>query len=215
MKINKSICALLLGITITSCTSSPFLESNQAVGTASGVAAGALLGQLIGKDTKGTLIGAGVGALLGMGWGTYRDYQEQELKERLRNSDVKVNQVGNNLNLYLPSGITFKLNSASIQSGFYKPLNQISIVLKKYNQSQIIVNGYTDNTGPANYNLKLSKRRAESVKAYLLAQGIQPSRVIARGYGENNPRATNSTAQGRSENRRVEIEIVPLSNHNY
>lgn len=212
----KILTSLLLGLTLVGCTSSPFLDETGSVnkktsGTAGGAAAGALIGQLIGKDTKGTLIGAGIGALAGLGWGAYRDNQEQELRERLKNTEVEVNREGDNLNLYLPGGVTFATNSANIASSFYGPLNSIASVLVQYPETRIIVNGYTDNTGAASYNLDLSQRRAASVRDYLIAQGVASYRVTSVGHGINNPRATNSTAEGRSQNRRVELQILPLN----
>lgn len=217
MKNTKKILGgILLGLTLTGCTSSPFMDETGSVnkkttGTAGGAAAGALIGQLIGKDTKGTLIGAGIGALAGLGWGAYRDHQEQELRERLKNTEVEVSTEGDNLNLYLPGGVTFATNSANIASNFYSPLNSIASVLVQYPETRIVVNGYTDNTGAASYNLDLSQRRADSVRNYLISQGVASFRVTSVGHGINNPRATNSTAEGRAENRRVEIQILPLN----
>lgn len=212
----KIVTGILLGMTLVGCTSSPFLDETGSVnkktsGTAGGAAAGALIGQLIGKDTKGTLIGAGVGALAGLGWGAYRDNQEKELREKLKNTEVEVNREGDNLNLYLPGGVTFATNSANIASSFYSPLNSIASVLTQYPETRVIVNGYTDNTGSASYNLDLSQRRAASVRDYLISQGVASSRVTAVGHGIDNPRATNSTAEGRAQNRRVEIQILPLN----
>lgn len=212
----KLIASLLLGMTVVGCTSSPFLDETGSVnkktsGTAGGAAAGALIGQLIGKDTKGTLIGAGIGALAGLGWGAYRDNQEKELRERLKNTEVEVSREGDNLNLYLPGGVTFATNSANIASNFYGPLNSIASVLVQYPETRIVVNGYTDNTGAASYNLDLSQRRANSVRDYFISQGVESYRVTSVGHGINNPRATNSTAAGRAENRRVEIQILPLN----
>lgn len=216
MNNKKIISGLLLALTLAGCTSSPFLDETGSVnsktkGTAGGAAAGALLGQIIGKDTKGTLIGAGIGALAGLGWGAYRDNQEKELRERLKNTEVEVSREGDNLNLYLPGGVTFATNSANIASNFYGPLNSIASVLVQYPETRIVVNGYTDNTGAASYNLDLSQRRANSVRDYFISQGVESYRVTSVGHGINNPRATNSTAAGRAENRRVEIQILPLN----
>lgn len=215
MNNKKIISGLLLALTLTGCTSSPFLDETGSVnkktsGTAGGAAAGALIGQLIGKDTKGTLIGAGIGALAGLGWGAYRDRQEQELRERLKNTEVQVSQQGENLNLSLPGGVTFATDSAKIVPSFYEPLNSIATVLVNYPETRVIVNGYTDNTGSADYNLTLSEKRAASVRNYLIQQGVSTRRISSIGYGEEYPRATNSTASGRAENRRVEIEILPI-----
>ncbi len=133
------------------------------------------------------------------------------MRERLKNTEVEVSREGDNLNLYLPGGVTFATNSANIASNFYGPLNSIASVLVQYPETRIVVNGYTDNTGAASYNLDLSQRRANSVRDYFISQGVESYRVTSVGHGINNPRATNSTAAGRAENRRVEIQILPLN----
>lgn len=212
----KIIASLLLGASLVGCTASPFINEEGNVnkktsGTATGAAAGAIIGQIIGKDTKGTLIGAGIGALAGLGWGAYRDSQEKELRERLKNTEVEVSRDGENINLNLPGGVTFATNSAEIVPSFYAPLNSIATVLTQYPETRIVVNGYTDNTGSAEYNLQLSQKRASSVKIYLMAQGVAANRITSVGYGKENPRATNATVEGRAENRRVEIQILPLN----
>lgn len=212
MKGKKIITAFLLGTTMISCTSSPFVENNHRTtkGGLGGAATGALVGQLIGKDTKGTLIGAGVGALAGLGWAVYRDRQEAELRNRLKNTGVQVMKMGESLNLTLPAGSTFAINSANIVSNFYSPLNSIAYVFSKYNETRIEIYGYTDSTGNADYNVQLSQKRADNVRNYLIAQGISPDRIVAVGYGSSNPVASNATEEGRAENRRVEIKILPL-----
>lgn len=215
MNKKRAISSVMLALMIAGCTSSPFLDETGSVnsktkGTAGGAAAGAVIGQIIGKDTKGTLIGAGIGALAGLGWGAYRDRQEQELRERLKNTEVEVSQQGDNLNLNLPGGVTFATDSSSIVPSFYGPLNSIATVLIQYPETRVIVNGYTDNTGAADYNLTLSEKRAASVRNYLIQQGVSARRISSVGYGKEYPRASNETASGRAQNRRVEIEILPM-----
>lgn len=214
MKHNKILATILLAGTLLSCTSAPFLNdegnvNKKTTGTAGGAAAGAILGQLIGKDTKGTLIGAGVGALAGLGWGAYRDQQEAALKANLKNTPVQVQRDGENISLYLPGGVTFATDSANIQNNFYSALNSIAEVLVQYPETQILIQGHTDSTGSLNHNIDLSKRRAESVRNYLMNQGISSNRLVAQGFGPNNPVASNSTMEGRQMNRRVEIKIAP------
>ncbi len=209
MKGKKSIASVLLALTLISCTGTQY--NNKTTGAIGGAAGGALLGQLIGKDTKGTLIGAGVGALAGLGWGAYRDQQEAELKARLKNTGIEVNRDGENININLPDGVTFATDSADIASGFYGPLNEISKVLLQYSETKILVNGYTDSTGNSNHNQKLSERRAASVRNYFIGQGVASNRIIARGYGEQDPIASNATAAGRQANRRVEVKILPMN----
>ncbi|MGL4254589.1 MAG: OmpA family protein [Fusobacteriaceae bacterium] len=174
-----------------------------------GAALGAIVGQAIGKDTKGTLIGAGIGALAGMGWGAYRQKQEEELRTRLSNSGIQISRDGDALSLYLPGGVTFPTNKYSINNGFYGPLNEIAYVLSKYPESIIQIAGFTDNTGDYNYNIDLSRKRASSVADYLASQRIDSRRMAVGGYGPEYPVASNNTADGRARNRRVEIKILP------
>lgn len=214
MKHQKTIAGLLLAMTLMGCTSSPFMTeggnvNKKTTGTAGGAAAGALLGQLIGKDTKGTLIGAGVGALAGLGWGAYRDQQEAALKDSLKNTQVQVGRDGENISLYLPGGVTFATDSANINGNFHSALNSISQVLVQYPETQVLVQGHTDSSGALNHNMDLSKKRAESVRQYLIAQGVASNRLVAQGFGPNNPVSTNETVDGRQMNRRVEIKIAP------
>ncbi|MGL6153872.1 MAG: OmpA family protein [Cetobacterium sp.] len=183
--------------------------NHKSKGTAGGAALGALIGQAIGKDTKETLIGAGIGALAGLGWGAYRDKQEAEFRARLANSQVQIQNQGNYINLSLPGGVTFSTNSSNINYNFQKPLNSIAYVLNQYPETRILIAGFTDNTGSPNFNQKLSADRAHSVANYLISKGISPSRITYQGYGSSNPIANNNSAAGRSQNRRVEIQIHP------
>lgn len=213
MKGKKIIASLFLGTTLISCTATDELGgfSGRGKGTVGGAAAGALIGQLIGKDTKSTLIGAGVGSLLGLTWGAYLDKQEAALKDSLKDTPVKVSREGDNLNINLPGGVTFASDSAAISQSFYSSLNDIANVLVQYPESKILVNGYTDSTGGDAHNQALSERRANSVANYLAAQGVARNRIIATGYGKSNPIATNSTEAGKQANRRVEVKIIPLN----
>ncbi|WP_297597730.1 OmpA family protein [uncultured Cetobacterium sp.] len=209
MKNQKTICSLLLaGSLFTACTATNGLN-DKTTGTAGGAAVGALLGQAIGQNTKGTLIGAGIGALAGLGWGAYKDQQTKELRERLQNTQVKVTDEGNYINLNLPGGVTFPTNGYVIGSGFYAPLSDIASVLNQYPETRIQISGNTDNTGAYSYNENLSVRRARSVADFLASRGVAPNRITINGYGPNRPIASNATAAGRAQNRRVEIQIFP------
>ncbi len=219
MFFKKSIITLLAGLTLVGCTNNPFLDpynggvNSKTGGSLGGAALGALAGQAIGGNTKGTLIGAGIGALAGLGWGAYRDRQEQELRRTLQNSNVNVTREGNYLNLTLPGGVTFQTNSSTISPNFYESLNSIASVLTQYPESRINVAGFTDNVGAAGYNVNLSQKRAASVANYLIRRGVASGRIASTGYGASNFIATNSTPNGRSMNRRVEIKILPPTNY--
>ena len=210
MKNKKIIASCMLALSLVSCTG---LEAGNgaytAGGAAGGAALGAIAGQVIGKDTKGTLIGAAVGSFLGMGWGAYRDNQEKELKAKLQGTQAEVKKDGNALVINLPGGVTFASDSANITSSFYSALNGIAQSLNNYPETRIQVNGYTDSTGNDAHNQELSERRANAVAQYLIAQGVSSSRIVANGFGSSNPIASNSTQEGRLQNRRVEIKILP------
>ena len=109
----------------------------------------------------------------------------------------------------MPGNITFKTDSSDINSSFYPVLNSVAKVLKKYDNSTVMVSGHTDSTGSAEYNLNLSRQRAQSVASYLQGQGVAASRFEVLGMGSSNPIASNASATGRAQNRRTEIKIIP------
>jgi outer membrane protein OmpA-like peptidoglycan-associated protein len=185
--------------------------SNTTKGTAIGAAGGAIAGVLIGDNRKATLIGAGVGALAGAGVGYYMDQQEAKLRQQLEGTGVSVTRVGDQLVLNMPGNVTFATNSSDVSAGFYPVLDSVALVLKKYNKTYVDIMGHTDSTGSADYNQRLSERRAASVSRYLESQGVQPARIAARGLGETAPVASNDTPDGRSLNRRVEIVLTPVT----
>lgn len=205
---------------LAACSTDPYTGesklSNTAIGATTGAVIGGVGGAILGKTTslktrKSALIGAGIGALAGGGVGLYMDNQEAKLRKRLEGSGVSVTRNGDNIILNMPSNITFATDQDSIRPNFYETLNSVAIVLREFNQTLVDVNGHTDSDGADDYNLDLSQRRAESVAQYLASQGLNGERFEVRGYGERDPIATNATASGKAQNRRVEIEIVPLT----
>lgn len=177
-----------------------------------GALAGAAAGALINHDNrgKGALIGAAVAGAAAAGYGYYADQQEQELRRSMQGTGVEVQRQGDVIQLIMPGNITFATDSAEIASSFYQPLNNLANSFRQYNQNSIEVVGHTDSTGSHSYNMGLSQRRAQSVADYLLAQGVDPSRVSTRGMGPDQPVASNATAEGRAQNRRVEVTLRPL-----
>ncbi len=214
MKNIKKI-AILLTLGVTACTTDPYTGEKQISKTALygviGAGTGALVGQLAGGDTKSTLIGAAAGGAIGGGYGLYRDNQEAQLRKVLQGTGVQIKRDGENTQLIMPSNVTFSSAQSEVQSSFYPVLNSVSVVLKKYNKTQIAITGHTDSVGKADYNQNLSEKRAQSVQNYLVSQGIPMSRISAYGAGAGNPIASNSSDHGREKNRRVEITLVPLS----
>ena len=205
---------------LAACTTDPYTGEQQLSKTAIGAGTGALLGTaaglLVGQSNsvsarKAMLVGAGIGALAGGGVGLYMDNQEAKLRERLRGTGVSVTRVGDDIILNMPSNITFATDSADLKPQFFDTLNSVAIVLNEFNRTLVDVTGHTDSTGTPQHNQGLSERRAGTVAEYLVSQGNNPSRFQVLGMGQTEPIASNATAEGRAQNRRVEIRIVPLT----
>jgi outer membrane protein OmpA-like peptidoglycan-associated protein len=211
------IVIIAAAIVATGCTSTnPYSgeqkTSNTAIGAGVGAVAGAALGALTSskKDrNRGLLTGAAVGGALGGAVGYRADRQEAQLRERLANSGIEVERHGDTINLVVPGAISFETNSAQLAPGFYQSLNEVAGSLKEYPDTTVQIVGHTDSTGPAAYNQQLSVNRANAVVLYLGAQGIVPARMQVHGMGSSQPIADNRTVEGRAQNRRVEIKIVP------
>ncbi len=217
---HKKIAAALLAATmLAGCTTDPYTGERKVSNTAGGAALGAGLGALAGLAVGGSsvaqrnavLIGAGVGALTGGTIGNYMDRQESELRAQLQGTGVSVTRVGDQIVLNMPSNITFATDQDAVKAGFYPTLNSVALVLKKFNQTVVDVYGHTDSTGSSQHNFDLSQRRALSVANYLSTQGVDQRRFAVTGFGETRPIADNATEAGRAQNRRVEIQLSPLT----
>jgi outer membrane protein OmpA-like peptidoglycan-associated protein len=169
-----------------------------------GAGIGALLGQKSGHAGRGALIGGAVGVLSGGLIGNYMDRQAQELEKV-----ADTQRAGDGIIVTMKDKILFDVDSATVKPAAMTSLDTISAVLTKYPKTTITVAGHTDNTGRADYNLKLSERRANAVRFALAERGVAASRVTAMGFGADNPVASNTAPDGRAENRRVELHIVP------
>ena len=205
------ICSLLSVSLLSACAIDPYTGEQKvaktAWGTGIGAAAGAGIGALAGGK-KGALIGAGVGALAGAGTGAYMDVQARKLREQLVGTGVQVKELDGRIYLIMPGNITFNTNEAVIKQGFTPVLDSVALVIKEYNKTMVQVHGYTDNTGTAATNNALSLRRANAVSNYLRLRGVDGNRIITDGLGSSNPIASNATAAGREQNRRVEIVLI-------
>jgi outer membrane protein OmpA-like peptidoglycan-associated protein len=218
---------MLAGIALTgaaltaACTTDPYTGqrriNNTAVGIIGGALGGYLLGDLVGGrgDRTEKVVGAGIGAIAGGAVGAYMDRQEADLRRQTAGTGVDVIRQGDDLILRMPSGITFPVDSSAIQPQFRSTLDGVAQTLGSYNQTYIDVLGHTDSTGSDAYNQALSERRAQSVADYLSMRGVARARMGIRGYGETQPIAPNETEEGRSQNRRVEIKVVPVTQPGY
>ncbi len=189
--------------------------SNATKGALIGAAAGAVVGLASGDDAverrQRALIGAGAGALAGGAVGYYMDRQEAKLRAELQGTGVSVHRSGDNITLNMPGHVTFATNSADLSPQFFDVLTSVSKVITEFDQTVVEVAGHTDSTGTDVYNQGLSERRAGSVARFLTTQGVSQQRLMTVGLGETMPVADNATNDGRQANRRVEITMVPLT----
>lgn len=180
-----------------------------------GAGIGAVVGLISGDDAverrQHALIGAGIGALAGGSIGYYQDKQEAELRAELEGTGVSVTRIGDNITLNMPGNVTFATDSSDLSPAFFDVLNSVGKVLAEFEQTVVEVAGHTDSTGSNEYNQSLSERRARSVASYLQSQGVIRDRLITVGMGETRPVSDNGTSGGRQLNRRVEITMVPIT----
>lgn len=210
------ICGGVLLVAALSGCAEPMTRTQKGslIGTGTGAAAGAALGQAIGRDTTSTLIGAGIGAAVGglSGGlvGNYMDKQEAAMRQELAAVEgASIQREMDTLAVNFKSDLMFDVNSSSVKGGAFDELARVAKVVSQYPQTTLTVAGHTDSTGKADYNQKLSERRAEAVKNALVSQGVAATRITTVGYGAAKPIGDNHTESGRAMNRRVNIYIKP------
>jgi len=216
MNTQKSLIVLLImSFLVFGCSSTMSKKKKGAItGAVIGTALGAGVGYAVGGE-KGAAIGAGsgliVGGLTGAAIGSYMDNQEKEMREALAQSEAaSIQREQDVLAVTFKANVMFAFNSAVLKQGAYEELDRTATVLNKYPQTRIRIEGHTDSKGSEEYNVKLSERRAESVKNALIVRGIDPARLQTVGLGEANPVTTNETDEGRQLNRRVRLVITPI-----
>ncbi len=210
-----SATALLGGCaTYTGQTSDPDDPNRTRTGALIGAGIGAAVGLLSGSDAterrQRALVGAGVGGLAGGSIGAYQDRQEAELRRQTAGTGIDVVREGDVIKLNLPDGVTFDFGKADLKSQFYPALNNVARTLGEYNQTIVEVTGHTDSIGSEAVNQRLSEQRAAAVSNYLIGQGLVRERFEVVGMGKRYPVASNDTEAGRALNRRVEIRVIPL-----
>ncbi|UIP25775.1 OmpA family protein [Acinetobacter towneri] len=183
--------------------------------TALGTVIGAAAGYGVSKGNANTSAqnnrAAAIGAVAGAAAGVYLDNKEKQLRQQMAGTGVEVNRnPDGSVGLVMPGNITFDTNKSNIKPNFYSTLDKVAQTLTQDNKSGILVTGYTDNTGNDSINIPLSQARAQSVASYLASRGVSTSRINAQGQGAANPIASNATAEGREQNRRVEISIYAI-----
>ncbi|MEN8187232.1 MAG: OmpA family protein [Bacteroidota bacterium] len=177
-------------------------------GAGIGVAGGALIGGLIGGDIGGALIGAAIGGAAGGLIGNHMDKEADKISEAVPGAEVK--RVGEGIQVVFDdkSGVTFALNSADLTAVAKQNLDAISEVFIEFPDTDLMIEGHTDDTGAEDYNMTLSKKRAQTVTNYFKAKGIASGRFSVKGFGETAPRFPNDSEANRSKNRRVEIGVA-------
>ncbi len=180
-------------------------EKGAAIGAGAGAVIGGVIGSKSGNTAVGAIMGAVVGGTAGAVIGNYMDQQAKELDSELDNATVE--RVGEGIKITFGSGLLFAVNEASLTPDARENLVKMSETLRKYNDTNILIEGHTDATGTEEYNRELSRERADAVKAFLAAQNVAAGRMTTIGYGESQPIADNDTAAGRQANRRVEVAI--------
>jgi len=202
-------------VAVTACTDPATVggtdpNRNTKQGALLGGILGAGLGAVVSDDKgKGAVIGGIAGAATGAAVGNYLDKQEAELRRDLQNDRIRITNTGDRLIVTMPQDILFDIDSAAVNPSLRGDLLTVADSLQSYPRSTVQVIGHTDNTGSADYNQRLSQRRADSVANVLVQGGVPGPRIDAFGRGEDQPVASNLTEDGRARNRRVEIVILP------
>ena len=180
--------------------------NNQQKGTAIGAGGGAAIGAAVsGGSVWGILAGAAIGGAAGNLIGKKMDKQAKELEQAVPSAQVA--RVDEGINMTFDSNLAFDINSAEISDGYKEDLAAAATVFSKYEDTNILIEGHTDDTGSDDYNMSLSEKRAKAVSNYLAQSGVSPSRMTTKWYGETQPRYANDEAN-RAKNRRVELAIT-------
>lgn len=211
------VAAVCGALAVSGCTTNPYTGEREAGKSGIGAGIGSLVGAGVGvlssskKDRgKGALIGAAAGAALGGGAGYYMDVQEAKLRDKMQGTGVSVTRNGDNIVLNMPNNVTFDSSSATLKPAGANTLTGVAMVLKEYPKTAVNVVGYTDSTGGKDLNMRLSQQRADAVASALITQGVEANRLRTTGAGPANPISSNSTEEGKAQNRRVEITLSPL-----
>ena len=175
------------------------------IGAGAGAVIGGVIGDKAGNTAVGAILGAAIGGAAGAYIGHYMDKQAEEMKRDLEGATIE--RVGEGIKITFDSGILFDISKSNLRPEAITNLQKLAVILNKYEDTKIVIEGHTDNTGEYEYNKRLSMSRAQSVATTLEADQVVPTRFTIMGYGWDQPVADNTTAEGRQMNRRVEIAI--------
>jgi outer membrane protein OmpA-like peptidoglycan-associated protein len=191
-------------VLLAGCSASNAVKGG-AIGVGGGAVVGGLIGNAAGNTALGAIIGAAVGGTTGAIIGNNMDKRADEMRQDL--SNAKVERVGEGIKITFDSGILFVTNSYELQPAAKANIESLSRILNRYPDTNILIEGDTDSEGTDDHNQTLSERRAQAVADYQKGQGVSGSRISTVGLGESHPVASNETAAGRQQNRRVEVAI--------
>jgi outer membrane protein OmpA-like peptidoglycan-associated protein len=189
-----------------SCASWSKTKKGAAIGAAGGAVVGGVIGRAAGSTIIGAILGAAIGGAAGAYIGRYMDRQAAEMRKDLEGA--KVERIGEGIKITFDSGLLFDVDKSELRDTSKANLIDLARILNKYPDTNILMEGHTDSTGSDEYNLKLSKERAEAVAFFLAESQVSSGRFSTKGYGEAQPIATNDTAEGRQQNRRVDVAIM-------
>lgn len=175
------------------------------IGAGAGAVVGGVIGKKAGNTAVGAIIGAAIGGAAGAYIGNYMDKQAEEMRRDLEGA--RVERVGEGIKITFASGILFDSDKSDLRAEGQSNLNNLADILNRYNDTEILIEGHTDSDASEDYNMSLSRRRANSAGFELGRNGVDASRFTIAAYGESQPVADNSTADGKQANRRVEIAI--------
>ena len=203
---NLSLSVAVAALFLSGCSTMTRSQQGAAIGAGGGAAVGAGVGKIAGNTAVGAVIGATVGGVVGAIIGKQMDKQAEEIKKTV--PSAKVERVEEKIIVEFTSAVLFGFDQATITPQAQNTLNDLILILNKYPDTDLEIDGHTDNTGKADYNQKLSERRAGNVAGYLTSNGIAIERISTKGYGFSMPKYDNNTADGRAGNRRVEFIIT-------
>ncbi|MBK8245682.1 MAG: OmpA family protein [Saprospiraceae bacterium] len=204
MKITN-ITFLILIISLSGCSSWNKTQKGALIGTTGGAATGAVIGRASGNTSLGAIIGATVGGVSGALIGRTMDKQAEDLRKNIPNANVE--RVGEGIVIEFNNKILFGFDQSNLTSDARLNLNNLVEVLQKYPDTNIEIQGHTDDQGTNKYNKSLSKRRAKSVYQYIAQTNIKSNRLSTKGFGETSPKYSNSNIDGQAQNRRVEFLV--------
>lgn len=200
------IVATSVAILMSGCKNMNKSQKGAVIGTAGGAAMGAVIGKAAGNTALGAIIGATVGGVTGAVIGRKMDKQAEEIKNEV--PGAKVERVGEGIVVEFSNAVLFGFDQSSLSGKAESTLDDLIKILNKYPDTDLEIQGHTDNTGADSYNQGLSERRSSAVANYLTSHGISSKRVKTIGFGETAPKYSNDTESGRSQNRRVEFLIT-------